>query len=71
MRVSTTGIDEQPRSRLIPIHYIVSAKMTRPLRHRVAEQKQWLNVDPGIDVAEFEYQGFHWGKARRHGGRAP
>jgi hypothetical protein len=48
-----------------PIPYIVSARMTRPLRHRVAEQKRWLNVDPGIDVAEFEYQGLRWGKARR------
>lgn len=48
-----------------PIHYIISAKMTPPLKHRIAEQKQWLNIDPGIDVAEFEYQGMRWLKPRR------
>lgn len=50
-------------SKAIP--YIVSARMTRPLRHRVADEKQWLNIKPGIDVAEFQYQGIRWLKSRR------
>jgi hypothetical protein len=47
------------------ISYIVSARMTRPLRHRVADEKRWLSVEPGIDVAELEYQGIRWLKKRR------
>ncbi len=48
-----------------PIPYIVSARMTRPLRHQVADEKHWLNIEPGIAVAEFQYQGIRWLKARR------
>lgn len=47
------------------IAYIVSARMTKPLRLEIAAMKQWLNVEPGIDVTEFRYQGIRWVKNRR------
>lgn len=47
------------------IAYVVSAHMTGPLRHEIAAMKQWLNVEKGIDVAEFQYEGIRWSKARR------
>lgn len=47
------------------IAYIVSGRMTAPLRHQIAFTKSWLNVEPGVEVAEFQYQGVRWLKARR------
>lgn len=48
------------------IDYIVSAKLTGRLRHRIADEKQWLSVErDAIDVAEFPYQGLRWSKPRR------
>jgi hypothetical protein len=47
------------------IAYIVSADMTGPLRHEIGATKQWLNVAEGIEVAEFQYEGTRWLKARR------
>lgn len=47
------------------IAYIVSAKMTGPLRQRIADHKQWLSVGQGVEVAEFAYQGTRWLKSRR------
>lgn len=48
------------------IDYIVSAKLTRPLRQRIADETQWASVErDAIDVAEFLYQGLRWRKSRR------
>lgn len=47
------------------IAYIVSADMTSPLRHEIVATKQWLNAGEGVDVAEFQYEGARWFKARR------
>lgn len=48
------------------IDYIVSAHLTRPLRHRIAELKQWISVEQdAIEVAEFPYLGIQWEKPRR------
>lgn len=48
------------------IDYIVSAKLTRPLRQRIADETQWTSVErDAIDVAEFPYQGLRWSKSRR------
>ena len=47
------------------INYIISARMTAPLRDATARAGQWLNIGPGIDVTEFAYQGQQWLKARR------
>lgn len=47
------------------IAYIVSAHMTGPLRSEIAAAKQWLTIEPGLDVAEFRYGGTGWQKSRR------
>ncbi len=48
------------------IDYIVSAKLTRPLRQRIADETQWASVErDAIAVAEFAYQGLRWSNARR------
>jgi hypothetical protein len=47
------------------IGYIVSARLTAPLRHEIADIKQWLSIEPGLEFAEFQYQGIYWPKARR------
>ena len=47
------------------INYIISARMTSPLRDATARAGQWLNIDPGIEVTEFVYQGQQWLKPRR------
>jgi hypothetical protein len=47
------------------IAYIVSARMTGPLRHEITATKQWLSVEHGLDVAEFRYEALPWLKARR------
>jgi hypothetical protein len=48
------------------IDYIVSARFTRPLRYKVAEQTQWISVEKdAIEVAEFPYQSVWWKKPRR------
>mgnify|MGYP001563073514 CR=1 FL=1 len=57
------GFLEDLESKTIP--YIVSAHMTGPLRHEITATKQWLNVEEGIHVAEFQYEGVRWLKARR------
>lgn len=47
------------------IAYIVSGKMTGPLRHQITAARQWLTIDQGVAVAEFPYQCVRWTKARR------
>lgn len=47
------------------IDYIVSARMTGPLLHSAGEVKQWLTVEPRLDVTELSYQGLRWQKPRR------
>jgi hypothetical protein len=47
------------------INYIISARMTAPLRDATAQVRQWLNIAPGLDVTEFAYQGIRWLKPRR------
>lgn len=46
-------------------NYIISARFTPPLRYATAQAKQWLSIEPGIDVTEFGYQGTKWLKPRR------
>jgi len=46
-------------------NYIISARMTAPLRDATARAQQWLNIKPGLDVTEFAYQGIRWLKPRR------
>ena len=48
------------------IDYIVSARLTRPLRHKIAAQTQWVSVEEdAIEVTEFPYQSLQWKKPRR------
>lgn len=48
------------------IDYIISARFTKPLRHRVAEQTQWVAIEQdAIEVAELAYQSIWWKHPRR------
>lgn len=46
-------------------HYIVAAKLNNVIRQRLGGLTNWLNLDPGIAVAEMRYAAADWGKERR------
>lgn len=48
-----------------PLNYIVSAKLYRPLKWKLLAQKNWTQVDDGIQVGEFTYQAQEWKNERR------
>lgn len=45
--------------------YVISCKLMQPLQKRIAEQSKWLEIGKGVAVAEIEYKGIYWSKARR------
>jgi hypothetical protein len=47
------------------IDYIISARMTPPLRFITGQTAQWLSIEPGLDVSDFYFESDHWLKPRR------
>lgn len=45
--------------------YVISCKLMQPLQRRIAEQSAWIEIGKGVSVAEIEYKGIYWSKARR------
>jgi hypothetical protein len=47
------------------IPFIISARMTRPMRLELLAIKKWVQVDKGIELAELKYKAHDWEKERR------
>lgn len=47
------------------LNYIMSAKLTPPLKRLIAAQTRWLEIDDGVAIAEISYLGHKWLKSRR------
>lgn len=47
------------------IRYIIAARITKPLKQELLSIRNWVEIEKGICVAEFYYQGHRWSKARR------
>lgn len=47
------------------VNYIIAAKFYRPLKLALALQKNYLNLDEGIEITETMYKSPDWEKARR------
>jgi len=48
-----------------PLNYIVAVKLYRPLKWELLGLKNWMEIDKGIEVAEFQYQAHGWKTPRR------
>lgn len=47
------------------LSYIVAAKMYKPLQRKIYEQRTWLSIDDGVEIAETVYKSPFWQRARR------
>ena len=47
------------------IDYVVVARMLGTLKRQIAGLQNWVEVDPGVSVAECEYYAQGWPKPRR------
>jgi hypothetical protein len=47
------------------IPFIISARMTRPMKLELLAIKKWVQVDKGIELAELKYKAHDWEKERR------
>lgn len=48
-----------------PMEYIVAAKFTKPIQRLIADSKNWVVLDTGIEICEQIYQSDSWVKPRR------
>lgn len=48
-----------------PYNYILSARLYYPLQRLIAQNKLWLTLDNGIEIAELNYQAGEWRSPRR------
>jgi hypothetical protein len=48
-----------------PFQYIVAARFYEPIQRTIAQQKTWLSLDEGVDIAETYYRSPSWDKPRR------
>ncbi len=46
--------------------YIIAVRLYAPLQRKIFAQKEWKNVEDGIDVCEFMFVHKAWDKARRY-----
>ncbi len=48
------------------INYIIACKMYPTLKKQIKELRNWITVDKGIEITEFDFQANNWlGKSRR------
>ena len=47
------------------IHYIIAARLTRPLQQKLYQAKGWWAVAKGIELTEISYQCASWDRPRR------
>lgn len=47
------------------LDYIISVKTNAYLKNEILNIRNWLNIDDGINISEFEYKAKSWDKARR------
>jgi len=47
------------------IDYVVVARILGTLKRQIAGLQNWVEVDPGVSVAEWEYHAQGWSKPRR------
>jgi hypothetical protein len=46
--------------------YVIAARLYKPLQRNIYKQKDWGNIDIGIDTCEFEYKHDTWDKSRKY-----
>lgn len=49
----------------VAIDYIVAVPMYVAIQRKIAVQRTWLQIENGIEIAEFEYKAQDWDKERR------
>lgn len=49
----------------VNIDYIVAVPMYVSIQRKIATQRTWLQIENGIEIAEFQYKGQDWIKSRR------
>lgn len=47
------------------LSYIVAARLYEPIQRVIANEKRWIKLDSGIEIAQTEYQSPLWDKPRR------
>lgn len=47
------------------LNYIIAVRFYMPIQRAVSNQKTWLNISKGLDIAEFEYKAEQWANPRR------
>jgi len=47
------------------INYVIACRFILPIKHKLADQKTWLTLDDGIQIAETTYQAHNWKYPRR------
>lgn len=48
-----------------PINYIVATPMYATIQRKIQVQNQWIEIEKGIDIVEFQYQAQDWEQSRR------
>ncbi len=48
-----------------PVNYVVACRFYTPIKRKMANQRRWLLVDDGIEIAETTYQAEDWEQPRR------
>lgn len=45
--------------------YVISCKLTPPLKRRIESQSLWLEIGDGVAIADIAYKGIYWAENRR------
>lgn len=48
-----------------PLNYIVATPMYTAIQRKIHAQNQWVEVEKGLDIVEFQYQAKEWEHSRR------
>jgi hypothetical protein len=54
-----TFLEEKIEEKVIQ-EYVIAAALYKPLQQKIWDQKNWIKVDDGIDVCEFEFHHKDW-----------
>lgn len=47
------------------LNYIIACRFNNRIKHQLADEGRWVNVAPGLDIAEDTYRGIDWERGRR------